>query len=216
MIGRSRLGRNERGAAVVVALLVMVLLATIGAALVTLTTTESLISASHRHGAEAASGAEAALERAMHDLSLMPDWSAALAAEPGNAVASFSETSAVATMPDGRMLAVATLTAERQRDGDARAGPAVFGADAPRWRLFAHAPASRIYGPGPDPPLYVLVWIADDGWDGDGAPDRDGNGSVVLHAAAFGARGARRTVEASVRRSVDGAVEFRSWHRGGR
>ena len=213
MTGLQQPDRNERGAAVIVALLVMVLLATIGAALVTLTTTESLIAASHRHGAEAASGAEAALERAVHDLSLIPDWSAALTAEPANVVASFSETSAVASMPDGRTVAVATLTAERQRDGDVRAGPAVFGVDAPRWRLFAHAAASRMFGPGPDPPLYVLVWIADDGWDGDGAPDRDANGSVVLHAEAFGARGARRAVEAAVRRSVDGAVEVRSWHR---
>ena len=66
MTGLQQPDRNERGAAVIVALLVMVLLATIGAALVTLTTTESLIAASHRHGAEAASGAEAALDAWMN------------------------------------------------------------------------------------------------------------------------------------------------------
>ena len=34
--------------------------------------------------------------------------------------------------PDGRQLDVAALTLARQRDSDAREGPAVFGADAPQ------------------------------------------------------------------------------------
>ena len=70
---------TERGVAVVVALLMALLVGAIAAALVTLTTTETLISASYRHAQEASYGAEAALERALHDLATMPDWSPALA-----------------------------------------------------------------------------------------------------------------------------------------
>src|SRR5687768_12709851 len=107
---------NERGAAVIVALLVMVLLATIGAALVTLTTTDVLIAASHRHGLEASNAAEAALDRALHELAALPDWSAVLRAPPGNVSATFSETSSFAMLPDGRRLELASATAERQRE----------------------------------------------------------------------------------------------------
>ena len=210
---RRRGPSNERGAAVILALLIMVLLATIGAALVTLTTTDVLIASSHRHGLEASNAAEAALERALHELASLPDWSAALAAPPANVTATFSETSSFALLPDGRRLELAALTAERQRESDAREGIGAFGADAPRWRLFGHASTARLYGAGDDDPLYLLVWVADDGWDGDGDAERDTNGSVVVHAQAFGARGARRAVEAAVRRSGDGAIERRSWQR---
>ena len=55
--------------------------------------------------------------------------------------------------------------------------------------------------------------LDNDGWDGDGDAGRDTNDSVAGHAQAFGARGARRAVEAAVRRSSDGAIERRSWQR---
>ena len=213
MICTRRLTDDERGAAVIMALLVMVLLATIGAALVTLTMTEVLIASSHRHGLEAANGAEAALERAFGDLATMLDWSSTLAAPPGNAVATFSDTATVATAPDGRRLDLAVLTAERQRESDLVEGPGVFGADAPQWRLFGHTSSERLYGRNDDPPLYLVIWVADDGWDGDGATDRDANGTIVLYAQAFGSRGARRAVQASIRRSADGALELRTWQR---
>ena len=84
MMSHARLTANDRGVAVVLALLLAVLLGAIAAALLALTTTETSISVSFRHGQEAAHGAEAALERALHDLAAMADWSAALSAPPGN------------------------------------------------------------------------------------------------------------------------------------
>ena len=213
MTAQGRGSSNERGAAVFVALLVMVLLATIGAALVTLTTTDSLIASSQRHGLDASYAAEAALERALHELSSLSDWSAVLAAPPANVSATFSETASFAMLPDGRRLELEAATAERQRESDEREGIGSFGADAPRWRLFGHASTERLYGARADSPLHLVVWVADDGWDGDGDAERDTNGSVVVHAQAFGARGARRAVEAAIRRSSDGAIERRSWHR---
>ena len=63
---------SERGVALVVALLIALLVGAIAAVLVALTTTETLISASFRHAREASYGAEAAVERGLHDLAAMP------------------------------------------------------------------------------------------------------------------------------------------------
>jgi len=203
---------SERGVAVVMALLLAVLVGALAAALVALTTSETLISASFRHGREASYGAEAALERALHDLATMPDWSPALTAPPANLTSGFDDGAAVPRAPDGRTLDLAALTAERQRESDQRDGPAVFGADSPQWRLFAHAPLSALLAaPGLDLPLYLVVWVADDESDGDGDPAVDRNGRILVWAVAFGAGGARHSVEARVGRTDGGELEMLAW-----
>jgi hypothetical protein len=208
----SRPCNNERGVAVVMALLLALLVGAVAAALVALTTTETLISATFRHGKETSYGAEAALERALHDLATMPDWSPALAAAPDNLISGFDDGEAVARIPDGRALDLAVLTAERQREGDQRDGPAVFGADCPQWRLFAHAPLGALMAaPGLDLPLYLVVWVADDESDGDGDPAVDRNGRILVWAVAFGSGGARRSVEARVGRTGGGDLQLLAW-----
>ena len=207
-----RIFRSERGVAVVMALLIAILIGAVAAALVALTTTETLISASFRHGTEASYGAEAALERALHDLATLPDWSPVLVAPPDNLVSEFDDGLAVARTPDGRALDLAALTAERQREGDQRDGPATFGADSPQWRLFAHASLSALMdAPGLDLPLYLVVWVADDESDGDGDPAVDRNDRILVWAVAFGAGGARRSVEARVGRTGGGDLQLLSW-----
>jgi len=203
---------NERGVAVVLALLMAILLGAIAAALVTLTTTETLISASFRHAREASYGAEAALERGLHDLATMPDWSPALSAPPDNVASSFDDGEVMPSAPDGRRLDVARLTADRQRESDERDSPAVFGADSPQWRLFAHAPVRALLAaPGLDLPLYLVVWIADDESDGDGNPSVDSNGRILVYAVAFGAGAARRSVEARIGRTDAGDLRLLAW-----
>ena len=203
---------NERGIAVVIALLTMVLLGALAAALVTLTTTETLVSASFRRSLEGAHGAEAALERGLHDLSAMSDWSPALAAPPANVTSSFDDGETTPRGPDGRMLDLARLTADRQRASDARGGPAIFGANNPEWRLFAHAPLRALLAePGPDLPLYLAVWIADDESDGDGNPTLDTNGQILLWSVAFGTGGTHGAVEARIERAVGGGFRLLAW-----
>ena len=63
---------DEQGAALIIALLVLALLSGIVAALVTVSATDTLISATYRHSTEASHAAEAALERALHDLAVLP------------------------------------------------------------------------------------------------------------------------------------------------
>ena len=200
---------NDHGIAVVIALLLALLLGAIAAALIALTTTETTISLSFRHAQEASHGAEAALERALHDLAVMGDWSAALAPPPGNLTSTFNDGETVPLTPAGRSLDLARLTAERQADSDARAGPDLFGADSPEWRLFAHAPMQALLpGAGLDLPLYLVVWVADDEWDGDGDPAVDNNGRILIRAHAFGTGGAERSTEARVGRTGGGDLQI--------
>jgi hypothetical protein len=205
---------NERGAAVVIALLVTVLLALLGAGLLTLANTETLIAASYRHGQEASYGAEAALERALTDLAAVPDWTGVLAAPPANVVSTFDDGQANVRLPDGRMASLAALTMSRQQESDEQSGPAVFGADSPRWRLFAHAGLQDLVpAPAPGAPLYLVVWVADDGADGDGDPARDTNGRIHVRAEAFGAGGAHRAVSATIERMPAAPIRRLTWHR---
>jgi len=200
---------NDHGIAVVIALLLALLLGAIAAALVALTTTETSISLSFRQAQEVSHGAEAALERALHDLAAMGDWSATLAAPPGNVTSTFDDGETVALTPAGRSLDLAQLTAERQAESDSRAGPDVFGADSPEWRLFAHAPLQALLpGAGLDLPLYLVVWVADDEWDGDGDPAVDSNERILIRAHAFGAGGAERSAEARVGRTGGGDIHI--------
>jgi hypothetical protein len=207
-----RLG--ERGSATIIALLIMILLAAVGAALVVVTTTETLLSAGYRSAQEASHGAEAAAERALHDLAITPDWSTVLASPPGNVVSTFNDRATAPRGPDGRALDLAALTAERQRESDVRSGPSAFGADSPQWRLYAHAPIEHLLPSGRFVlPVYLVVWVADDVADGDGDPATDANGRVVVHAEAFGTGAARRSVQASIGRSTDGVLQVLGWHR---
>lgn len=199
-----------------VALLMALLIGAIAAALVTLTTTETLIAASYRHAQEASYGAEAALERGLHDLATMPDWSPALSAPPANVTSGFDDGEVAPRAPDGRTLDLVRLTAERQRASDEHDGPAVFGADSPRWRLYAHASVRALLvspeaAPALNLPLYLVVWVADDESDGDGDPAIDSNGRILVCAMAFGAGGARRSTEARVARTGDGDLRLLAW-----
>jgi hypothetical protein len=93
---------------------------------------------------------------------------------------------------------LARLTAEQQADTDALYAGST---NRPVWRLLAHAPLSRALTLGSaSPPLYVAVWIADDGEEADGNPLRDSNDVLIVHAVAFGLNGGKRQVDATLMR----------------
>jgi hypothetical protein len=196
---------DERGAALFIAILVTLILGALAAGLVAVTMTETMISGAHRSTAEAVYAAEAALERAVHDLATVTDWSAVLAPSPGNLTSTFMDASAEPLAPDGRSLSVPALTASRQRASDARDGTFLPAGDWPRWQLYGSGALESLPLPAPGPPAYLLVWVADDG-DGDGNPSADANGQILVHAEAYGI-GARRAVEAAVRRVAPGVVQ---------
>jgi hypothetical protein len=63
-----------------------------------------------------------------------------------------------------------------------------------------------------DSPMYVAVWVADDPADGtggvpDGDPLADVNGTLTLHAEAFGPAGTRKVIEVTVARTSSTEIE---------
>jgi hypothetical protein len=201
---------DDRGVALLLALVTTALLTALAASLVISTSTETLISGSYRASQETFYAADAALERAIHELSLLSDWTFVLSAPPSNILASFNDGSAAGTAPDGRPLSFSALTTERQVESDGRGS---FGADRPVWRLYGHAALLAILPPGTvAPPAYVLLWIQDDGGDGDGDPAKDSNGIVRVCAEAYGPAGARRRIEASIGRVAPGGVRVLTWN----
>lgn len=70
-----------------------------------------------------------------------------------------------------------------------------LGGDTPRWRVVSAASEAD---------YRWVVWVADDPADGDGNPDEDTNGLIVVRAEAVRTAGAMRTVDVHLARS--GAV----------
>jgi len=98
-----------------------------------------------------------------------------------------------------------------------------WGANNPRWQLYAYGTLPALIGTGTvASSLYVVVLVADDPAENDGAPLEDGGepadgspinpgtGVLMVRGLAFGPRGARAGVEVTVARTEDG-VHMRSW-----
>jgi hypothetical protein len=206
---------DERGAALLMALLIAMVLGALAAVLVALVTTETALSASFRQAREVSYGAESSLELAIHDLATTPDWSTVLSEPPANGTSTLSDATLFPIAPDGRTLDLASLTAARQRESDARDGVDRFGANSPRWRLYFHAKLSDLLPPSHAAvPIYLIAWVADDGLDGDGDPLTDSNQTILVHAESYGSNASRKAIEAVIVRkaSVVRVATWREWH----
>ena len=70
--------RDERGVALILALMSLLLLTALGLALVLTTSTETMIAGNFSTAQEALYSADAGVERAMQDLLTVPDWNTIL------------------------------------------------------------------------------------------------------------------------------------------
>ena len=197
--------RSQRGSALLCALLVTTLLSTLGAALVVLVTTETLVDAHYRASQQSLYAAEAGAERTIGEIRALGSWQTI--PTPGSAATSgdLNDGTIAPRVADGSTLDLARLTTRRQAESDGIYPP---NPDRPQWRLFAHASLDRITaGNGGPAPPYVVVWIADDLDDLDGDPARDSNDVLLLRSQAFGIRGASRSIEVTLHRqsTLDGA-----------
>jgi hypothetical protein len=193
MILRPSVSRaREAGTALICVLMVTTLLATLAAAAVLVVMTESMASANHGAAQQALYAADAALEQTLSELQAA-DWRSL----PGVAVsARLVDGALTPRAPDGAVLDLAQLAIARQAESDAAFG---ISSDRPVWRLFGHAPFSDLVPAGEViPPAYLLVWMADDGDEGDGEPGRDSNGVLMVRVEAFGASHAHRSIEATL------------------
>src|SRR5690349_4478979 len=203
---------DERGVALLMALVTAALVTAVATTMVMSSSTDLVITGNTRASMEAMYAAEAAGQRAIGELATIADWSTVLAAPPGNVTATFDDGEAMVRAPDGRALSVPVRTTARQAASATTYGPGVFGADSPVWRLFGHADIRALLPPGVTaPPAYVLIFVADDGGDGDGDPESDANGQLIVYAEAYGVSGAHRAVELAVSRVTPGTIRVLSW-----
>jgi len=225
-----RLGQ-ERGVALVIALLSTLLMTALGMALMLTTMTETMITGNYRDGVEAMYAADAAIERTMQDLLTVPDWNTAIASADGvtsNVTSSFVTGNLSPLTYDGRPLDLTKATAavncphvvpvptgcsDTAMDTSTDVRP--WGANNPRWRLYAYGPVSDFVPTGTiNSPFYVAVWVADDPSENDGNPSVDGNtadnpgrGVIQLRAEAYGPNGARRIIETTLARTDTTEIE---------
>jgi hypothetical protein len=194
---RLRLARGgcDRGSALLIALVAMVLLSSLGIGVLMLSNTEGAIASNYRAGSETIYAADAAVERVAQDLLLLPRWNDVLT---GAVQSSLVDSSTTPTLPSNVPIDLVSMTARLQAQSDATSP---WGPNNPVWRLFAYGPMSDVAGNNAVQHAYVAVWAADDPSETDDNPAADSNGVMTLLAQAVGLNGAVRAVEVTVARA---------------
>ena len=207
--------RNERGIALIVALMSMMLLTALGLGLVMTTMSETMIAGNYRDSSEALYAADAGVERVMQDLLTVPDWNRIL---QGVAKSSFVDgpSPGVRTLPDGSTIDLlaatnmlncnkATTCSEAEMNAWSMERP--YGPNNTRWQLYAYSPLADIIETGTVlSPMYVAVWIGDDPAETDNDPTTDGGtalgrGVLMMRAESYGPQGTRSTIEVTLART---------------
>lgn len=209
--------RDERGVALVTALLATMLLTALGMAVVLVSNTESLITGNHRAAAAALYAADAGIERAVQDLLLIPRWNDVLQGGAAGAAGVSTETSSFAgaaptselTLAGGMRLTLCcgpdSLGGQLQAETNTAN---LWLANNPSWRLYAWGPLSDLLPGGAiDSDMYVSIWVADDPSEDDDNPLFDANGVLTMRAEAFGPGGVRKVVEVTVARTATTEIE---------
>jgi hypothetical protein len=212
----ARAFRAEQGVALIMAAMATTLLLAVGASLILITSAETSIAGNARLSTESLYGAYAVVERTVAELTGIGDWTAVL---NGAITSPF-----VDAAPGPRALGDGTTFDLREVLGlancarragcsstqmDAVTARRPWGANNPRWRLFAHGGLDDLAGGVVQgSPLYVVAMVGDDGGENDGDPLVDGGGAgplpnpgrrvLLIRGEAFGPRGAHRVVEAVV------------------
>lgn len=204
---RGRFG-GEDGTALIIALLSMMLLTALGATVIMVSNTETKIAGNFQNSQEAFYAADAAAERVVQDLLMIPRWNDILTGAAKSAFVDGTMTGQK-TLPSGARITLDAATAQLQAETDAAN---LWGANNPRWQLFAWGPLNDVLPNTIQSPMYVAVWIADDPADGmngviDGNPLADVNGTLTVHAEAYGPSGTRKVVEVTVARTASTEIE---------
>ena len=195
-------GRDPRGSALLVTMLVAVMVSGLAGALVVVLSTEEAIEANHRRGVGALYAADGLLEGVVAELTALPDWRAALS---GSRRSAFSSAPLLAPLADGSTIDLGQETRDLQREFEQVGG--VGGTS--RWRLYAWGWFADLVGePDRGRLVFVAAWVR--AGRADPRPGQDSNERVVVRAAAFGPFRTRRAVEAVVGRE-SGTVEVVGW-----
>ena len=203
---------HERGIAVIVAMMGILIISALGTALVLGTATETMIARNFRAAVGAAAAADLSLRIAIEELASLGDWNAVLT---GSVRSRFAD-----GLPDGdRMLAGHSTINPAVLSNLATCGKAApcstsemtaitaerpWGANNPRWRPFLYGAVADMSAAASGSPFYAVVLVADDPAEIDADPLADslvpgpGAGVILVRATAFGPGGARATLEATI------------------
>ena len=200
--------REETGTALILAMMSMMLLTALAAAVVMVSSTEIKIASNYSAGQEALYAADAAVERVVQDLLMIPRWNDLLT---GSATSGFIDgdmNGEKVLMGGGKLtLCCGTNSATGQLQADTNTLN-LWGANNPQWRLISWGPIGNLLETTVlDSPMYVAVWVADDPAESDGAPLSDANGTLSLHAEAYGPDGSRKVLEVTVARTSSTEIE---------
>jgi hypothetical protein len=184
---------NEEGTALIIALMAMLLLTALAAAVVMVSSTEVKIAGNYNNGQETLYAADAAVERVVQDLLLIPRWNDILAGSVKSALIDGPDTTLKSVSGGTTILlccAANSVTGQLQALTDTAN---LWDTNNPKWKLFAYAPLKDML---PDVEIdsasYIAVWVADDpadsidGVNPDGDPLVDSNGTLTLHAKPSG------------------------------
>lgn len=226
---------GEHGIALVITLMAVLLISALAFGLSITTTGETSLAGNYRDASEARYAAEAGVERVMQELLLIPDWNTILR---GQSLSSFVDgaPSGTRTAPYGGTIDLSGLTNRMNCDKDTACSASdmnaflperPWGANNPRWQLYAYGPAEEFIETRTVlSNYYVLVWIADDPTELDNDPLTDGGppvststsssstattnggaGVVSIRAVAFGPSGMQQMVEATVAKTDTTEIE---------
>ena len=214
---------DERGIALIIALLSMMMLMALGMALTLTTNTERSIASNYRDGVETVYAADAAVERVVQDLLTVPDWNRIL---DGTTTSSFIDGPAGSrTLPDGSSLNLVEATAMvrcgkttcSDADIDLATDERPWLKNNPRWQLYAYGPLREVIPTNTiNSNVYVVVWIGDDPSENDNLPLTDGDESAGLNPGrgvvsmlvhAYGPSGSRRVIETTFARTDTTEIE---------
>jgi hypothetical protein len=208
--------RGEDGTALLIALMAMLLMTALGIALVLTTSSETIIASHFRNSREGLYAADAVLERSLDDLLTVADWNQLL---NGSVQSTFVDgpPSGSRVLADGSLIdlveVLALATCQKTAtcssgDMDAVTNERPWGANNPRWQLYAYGNLRDIMPSGTvNSPYYVVAMVGDDPSENDGNPlqdgaseDNPGSGVLAMRAEAFGPNGAHKVIEATVAR----------------
>jgi hypothetical protein len=205
---------EEGGTALVAALLAISLFSALGLALSLSSAVDRLAASNHEEAVHLLNMADAALELAARDLSGIADWNAVL------------DGGVRSPMVDGPPSGTRRVSADSVIDltgltNDLTCGRAAgctdvarmaftsdrpWGPNNPWWRPFLYGPLAATTNPRYSTPVFVVVWVGDDGSEVDGNVLTDGGvigeGRYIVRAraAAYAAGRATRAVEAELAR----------------
>ena len=220
-----RLG-NERGIALIIALMAMLFMMALGSALLLSTITEKKIANNFRSSSEALYAADAGLERALDDLLTIPEWNTLI---DGSSTSAFIDGApGTRALADGTQLNLNEIlaytncgkTSCTSSDLIAYSDERPWLINNPRWQLYAYGrlddmiPTATV-----NSPFYIVVMVGDDPSETDNNPLKDGDtpvspattnpgkGVIAMRAEAFGPFGVHKTIELTVARTDTSELE---------